>query len=159
MYFVNRMHESGIGVILDWVPAPFPKDTFGLERFDGTPLYEPSDALRAEYPEWGTLAFDHGKPEVRSFLISNAFYWIRHFHVDALRVDAVASMLYLSFGRRQWSLNRDGGLENYESIAFLRQLNAFRNAGLHDFDVRVRFGNEIHRAAFQAVKFRILIHG
>ena len=127
-YFVSRMHQSGIGVILDWVPAHFPKDTFGLERFDGTPLYEPADTLKAEYPEWGTLAFDHAKPEVRSFLIGNAFYWIREFHIDALRVDAVAAMLYLSFGRRQWCLNREGGLENLESIDFLRQLNsAVRN--------------------------------
>lgn len=120
---IDCLHEKGIGVILDWVPAHFPKDDYSLSSFDGTKLYEPEDPLRAEYPEWGTLAFDHSKPEVRSFLISNAFYWIREFHIDALRVDAVASMLYLNFGRSRFSLNKDGGIENYESTAFLKQLN------------------------------------
>ena len=122
-YFVDKMHACGIGVILDWVPAHFPRDDFGLRLFDGTPLYESPDPLRAEYPEWGTMAFDHGRPEVRSFLISSAFYWIREFHIDALRVDAVAAMLYNSFGRREWRPNGGGGNENDESIAFLRQLN------------------------------------
>ncbi|MBP1587489.1 MAG: 1,4-alpha-glucan branching protein GlgB [Clostridia bacterium] len=122
-YFINRMHESGVGVILDWVPAHFPKDSFGLENFDGTPLYESADPLMAEYPEWGTRAFDHGKPEVRSFLISNACFWINEFHVDALRVDAVAAMLYTSFGRAEWRPNSFGGSENLASIAFLKQLN------------------------------------
>lgn len=122
-YFVDVMHRNRISVILDWVPAHFPKDAFGLAEFDGTALYEPGDPLLAEYPEWGTKAFDHGKPEVRSFLISNAMYWIREFHIDALRVDAVASMLHVSFGRSEWRPNRDGGSENYESISFLRQLN------------------------------------
>ena len=122
-YFVDTLHRHNIGVILDWVPAHFPKDTFGLAAFDGTPLYEPDDPLRAEYPEWGTKAFDHGKPEVRSFLISSAFYWVREFHVDALRVDAVAAMLYASFSRTEWRPNRYGGPENLESIAFLKQLN------------------------------------
>ncbi len=122
-YFVDTLHRAGIGVILDWVPAHFPKDTFGLECFDGTTLYEPEDPLRAEYPEWGTKAFDHGKPEVRSFLISNAMYWVREFHIDALRVDAVAAMLYNSFGRSEWRPNVYGGLENLESTDFLRQLN------------------------------------
>jgi len=122
-YFVDSMHRRGIGVILDWVPAHFPKDVFGLENFDGTPLYEPSDPLRAEFPEWGTKAFDHGKPEVRSFLISSAFYWIKEFHIDALRVDAVAAMIYENFSRAQWRPNRLGSNLNLESMDFLRQLN------------------------------------
>ena len=122
-YFIDAMHRAGIGVILDWVPAHFPKDEFGLRLFDGTPLYESSDPLLAEYPEWGTMAFDHAKPEVRSFLISSAFYWIREFHIDALRVDAVAAMLYTNFSRAQWRPNRYGGTDNLDSIAFLRQLN------------------------------------
>ncbi len=122
-YFVDTLHRRGIGVILDWVPAHFPKDSFGLENFDGTPLYESPDPLRAEYPEWGTKAFDHGRPEVRSFLISSAMYWVREFHMDALRVDAVAAMLYASFGRREWRPNSFGGNENLESTDFLRQVN------------------------------------
>jgi 1,4-alpha-glucan branching enzyme len=122
-YFVDTMHTHGIGVILDWVPAHFPKDTFGLESFDGTALYESADPLLAEYPEWGTKAFDHSKGEVRSFLISSAFYWIKEFHIDALRVDAVAAMLYTSFGRGQWRPNKFGGTENLESTAFLKELN------------------------------------
>ena len=121
--FVDIMHRAGIGVILDWVPAHFPKDPFGLENFDGSPMYEFSDPLRAEYPEWGTKAFDHGKNEVRNYLISNAFYWVREFHVDALRVDAVAAMLFTSFGRSEWRPNKDGGIENIESISFLKELN------------------------------------
>ena len=123
-YFVDTMHTHGIGVILDWVPAHFPKDSFALECFDGTALYESADPLLAEYPEWGTKAFDHSKGEVRSFLISSAFYWVREFHIDALRVDAVAAMLYTSFGRAQWRPNKFGGSENLESTEFLRQLNS-----------------------------------
>ena len=122
-YLVDKLHTHGIGVILDWVPAHFPKDTFGLECFDGTPLYEYADPLRSEYPEWGTKAFDHGRPEVKSFFISNAFYWINEFHVDALRVDAVAAMLYNSFSRTEWRPNIYGGTENLESMAFLKELN------------------------------------
>ena len=122
-YFVDKMHACGIGVIIDWVPAHFPKDSFGLSEFDGIPLYESGDKLRAEYPEWGTKAFDHGRPEVQSFLISSAFYWIREFHADAIRVDAVAAMLFNSFGREKWRPNSDGGQENYESTAFLKKLN------------------------------------
>ncbi|MBQ8451870.1 MAG: 1,4-alpha-glucan branching protein GlgB [Clostridia bacterium] len=122
-YLVDKLHQSGVGVILDWVPAHFPKDSFCLEKFDGTPLYEPADPLRAEYPEWGTYAFDHGKPEVRSFLISSAFYWINEFHVDALRVDAVAAMIYASFSRAEWRPNMFGGNINLESRDFLCQLN------------------------------------
>ena len=122
-YFINKMHECGIGVIIDWVPAHFPKDSWAMECFDGTALYESADPLLAEYPEWGTKAFDHSKAEVRSFLISSAFYWVREFHADALRVDAVAAMLYTNFSRDPWRPNKYGGSENLESIAFLKQLN------------------------------------
>ena len=122
-YFVDIMHQHGVGVILDWVPAHFPKDDFGLARFDGTPLYESPDPLKAEYPEWGTYAFDHEKIEVQSFLVSSAFYWINEFHIDALRVDAVAAMLYSSFSRARWRPNKYGGNENLESTEFLRQVN------------------------------------
>ena len=115
MYFVDYMHKNGVGVILDWVPAHFPKDDFALANFDGTPLYEYADPLRAEYPEWGTKAFDLGKKEVSNFLIASAFFWIERYHIDALRVDAVASMLYNSFGREQWRPNIYGGNENLES--------------------------------------------
>ncbi len=121
--FVDRMHQAGIGVILDWVPAHFPKDGFAMGWFDGTPLYESNDPLRREFPVWGTLSFDHTKPEVRSFLIANAFYWIREFHVDALRVDAVASMLYNDYDRNEWRPNMFGGRMNLEGMDFLRQLN------------------------------------
>ncbi len=123
-YFVNHMHKCGIGVILDWVPAHFPKDDFGLANFDGTPLYEYGDPLRAEYPEWGTKAFDLGKKEVSNFLIASAFFWIDKYHIDALRVDAVAAMFYSSFGREQWRPNIYGGNENLESFEFFRHLNS-----------------------------------
>ncbi len=122
-YLVDKLHQAGIGVILDWVPSHFCKDEWALVHFDGTRLYENSDPLRAEFPVWGTMAFDHGKPEVRSFLISNAFYWINEFHVDALRVDAVASMLYNDYDRTEWRPNMFGGRMNLESMDFLRQLN------------------------------------
>jgi len=121
--FVDRMHQAGIGVILDWVPAHFPKDDFAMGWFDGTPLYESCDPLRREFPVWGTLSFDHTKPEVRSFLIGNAFYWINEFHVDALRVDAVASMLYNDYDRNEWRPNMFGGRMNLEGMDFLKQLN------------------------------------
>lgn len=124
MYFVDYMHQHGFGVILDWVPAHFPKDPFGLGNFDGTPLYEYADPLRAEYPEWGTKAFDLGKKEVSNFLIASAFFWVNKYHIDGLRVDAVASMLYNSFGRAEWRPNRDGGDENYESYEFFRHLSS-----------------------------------
>lgn len=121
-YFVDTMHQRGIAVILDWIPAHFPKDDFAMSNFDGTPLYESADPLRAEYPIWGTKAFDHSKPEVRSFLISSAFYWINEFHIDALRVDAVAAMLYADFSRPVFTPNIHGGHINLESSDFLRQL-------------------------------------
>ncbi len=120
---VDKLHQAGIGVILDWVPAHFPKDGFALSWFDGSPLYESCDPLRREFPVWGTLAFDHTKPEVRSFLIGSAIYWINEFHVDALRVDAVASMLYNDYDRSEWRPNVFGGRMNLEGMDFLRQLN------------------------------------
>ncbi len=121
-YMVDKFHRSGISVILDWVPAHFPKDDFAMSSFDGTPLYESGDPLRAEFPIWGTKAYDHGKPEVRSFLISSAFYWINEFHIDALRVDAVEAMLYADFSRPHYRPNIHGGHINLESEDFLKQL-------------------------------------
>jgi 1,4-alpha-glucan branching enzyme len=123
-YFVDYCHRHGVGVLLDWVPAHFPRDAHGLARFDGTPLYEYRDPRMAEQQEWGTLVFDYGRPEVRSFLISSACYWLEEFHFDGLRVDAVASMLYLDFGRSEFVPNRYGGRHNLEAIALLRALNS-----------------------------------
>ena len=123
-YFIDEAHRAGIGVILDWVPAHFPKDANGLYEFDGTCCYELSDPTMNEHPDWTTRIYDYGKPEVRSFLISNACYWISQFHADGIRVDAVASMLYLDYNRPNYKPNRFGGRENLEAIDFLRQLNA-----------------------------------
>jgi 1,4-alpha-glucan branching enzyme len=129
---VDALHNAGIGVIVDWVPAHFPTDDFALRRFDGTPLYEHADPRRGKHPDWGTLIFDFGRPEVRNFLVANAVFWLDRYHIDGLRVDAVASMLYLDYSRTrgQWEPNRYGGNENLEAIAFLREVNE-RTYGRH----------------------------
>jgi 1,4-alpha-glucan branching enzyme len=125
-HLVDTLHRAGIGVIVDWVPAHFPKDAWALARFDGTPLYEHSDPRRGEQPDWGTYVFDFGRTEVRNFLVANALFWLEEFHVDGLRVDAVASMLYLDYSRKagEWTPNIYGGRENLEAVAFLQEMNA-----------------------------------
>ncbi|MFE9458124.1 1,4-alpha-glucan branching enzyme [Streptomyces californicus] len=134
-FLVDALHRAGIGVIMDWVPAHFPRDEWALAEFDGRPLYEPADPRRAAHPDWGTLEFDYGRTEVRNFLVANATYWCEEFHIDGLRVDAVASMLYLDYSREdgQWSPNEFGGRENLDAVAFLQEMNATvyrRNPGV-----------------------------
>ncbi len=125
-YLVDALHRAGVGVLMDWVPAHFPRDDWALAEFDGRPLYEPEDPQRAAHPDWGTLEFDYGRKEVRNFLVANAVYWCEEFHIDGLRVDAVASMLYLDYSREegQWSPNEFGGRDNPDAVAFLQEMNA-----------------------------------
>ena len=125
-YLIDRLHQAGIGVIMDWVPGHFPKDDFALARFDGQPLYEHPDPRRGEQMDWGTCVFDFGQPQVRNFLVANALYWLEEFHIDGLRVDAVASMLYLDYSREagQWAPNKNGGRENLEAISLLQEITA-----------------------------------
>jgi 1,4-alpha-glucan branching enzyme len=125
-FLVDSLHQAGIGVLLDWVPAHFPKDSWALAQFDGQPLYEHSDPALGEHPDWGTLIFDFGRSEVRNFLVANALYWLEEFHIDGLRVDAVASMIYLDYSREegQWRPNKFGGRENLEAISFMQEVNA-----------------------------------
>jgi 1,4-alpha-glucan branching enzyme len=125
-YLIDRLHQAGIGVIVDWVPAHFPKDPWALANFDGATLYEHADPQRGEHPDWGTLVFDFGRSEVRNFLVANAIYWLEEFHVDGLRVDAVASMLYLDYSRDEdeWTPNEFGGREDLDAVSFLQEMNA-----------------------------------
>ena len=135
MFFMNELHKAGIGVILDWVPAHFPRDTYGLAGFDGTCLYEHQDPRQGSHPHWGTLIYNYGRPEVRNYLIANALYWAEQYHADGIRIDAVASMLYLDYGKSdgQWVANIYGGNENLEAVEFIKHLNSImkkRNAGV-----------------------------
>lgn len=136
MYFVDTLHQAGIGVILDWVPAHFPRDTYGLSRFDGTCLYEHMDPRKGAHPHWGTLIYNYGRPQVSNYLISNALYWVEKYHADGIRMDAVASMLYLDYGKQdgEWVANIYGGNENLEAVEFLKHLNSImkkRNPGIY----------------------------
>lgn len=136
MYFVDTLHQAGIGVILDWVPAHFPRDSYGLAKFDGTCLYEHLDPRQGAHPHWGTLIYNYGRPQVSNYLISNALYWVEKYHADGIRMDAVASMLYLDYGKKdgEWVANIYGGNENLEAVEFLKHLNSImkkRNPGVY----------------------------
>lgn len=135
MYFINELHKAGIGVILDWVPAHFPRDTYGLSNFDGTCLYEHYDERQGAHPHWGTLIYNYGRPEVKNYLIANALFWVEKFHADGIRMDAVASMLYLDYGKNdgEWVANIYGGNENLEAVEFIKHVNSIlkkRNPGV-----------------------------
>jgi 1,4-alpha-glucan branching enzyme len=136
MELIDRLHREGIGIVLDWVPSHFPGDEFGIGYFDGTHLFEYSDPRLGYHPDWHSLVFNYGRNEVRSFLISSALFWLSRYHIDAIRVDAVASMLYLDYSRAdgEWIANKYGGRENLEAVGFVRQLNQ----SIHDYDPAVR---------------------
>ena len=144
--FVDRAHAAGLGVILDWVPAHFPTDAHGLAHFDGTALYEHADPRRGFHPDWNTAIYDFGRREVANFLYANALYWLDRFHIDGLRVDAVASMLYLDYSRKagEWLPNADGGNENRDAVAFLRRVNELVYGG---FPGTVTIAEEFDRLA------------
>ena len=145
MYLIDHLHQRGIGVILDWVPSHFPGDEHGLAYFDGTHLYEHADPRQGFHPEWNSSIFNYGRAEVRNFLASNALFWLEKYHVDALRVDAVASMLYLDYGRREgeWIPNRFGGRENLEAMDFLRALNLAVYRDFPDYSDHCRGVNRV----------------
>ena len=155
MYLIDRFHQESIGVILDWVPAHFPKDAHGLAYFDGTALYEHADPRRGEQRDWGTLVFNYGRNEVRTFLISNALFWLQQYHIDGLRVDAVASMLYLDYSRQpgEWLPNMHGGRENLEAIDFLKRFNELA----HSFPGAVTIAEE--STAFAGVSRPVYLNG